>query len=85
VSLRTIAQDGRTTFAMVRLLGPDGEPKRTIEFVAVNPGHSDESMTMRFYFRAGVAQRWSSPSQNRGGCQFSESSATESAIAPGER
>jgi len=49
--------DARHTFAVVRLLGLDGEPKRTMKFVAANLGHADETMTMRIYSKAGVAQR----------------------------
>jgi integrase len=49
--------DARHTFAVVRLLGLDGEPKRTMKFGAANLGHADETMTMRIYSKAGVAQR----------------------------
>jgi integrase len=49
--------DARHSFAVVRLLGLDGEPKLTMKFVAANLGHSDETMTMRIYSKAGVAQR----------------------------
>jgi len=49
--------DARHTYAITRLLGTDGEPKRTMKFIAHQLGHADETMLSRVYAKANVEAR----------------------------
>jgi len=49
--------DGRHSFAVMRLLGTDGEPARSMKWVSLCLGHADETMLMRVYAKAGIEQR----------------------------
>lgn len=49
--------DARHTFAITRMLGLDGEPKRTMKFVSLQLGHASEQMLQQVYARVNGENR----------------------------
>lgn len=49
--------DARHTYAVVRLLGADGEPPQDIKYVASQLGHASEQMVMQVYAKANIEQQ----------------------------